>query len=314
MVRDLFMPRSSFVILAKAGIHPDLPSLRSIPASAGMTSKEASSSRKRVVHASQFMAFAVALLVASTAVRAQTTQFAFDPTKMPVGEVFHYEKSTIDGQQSTRVSVYVLDRERIESLKWENRATSATLVQARMDWPRFSIREFKSWQLERGVPPELKGTLEANHDGTKLDVSFIEGRTVKISRWPWHSYDFDFVSLGLTLPHLRNPEADVIFWRTDVVFVGEGMDFAEVGGIRLHFEANELRNDRELRRYSIGGAGLEHRYGKLWTDVRSGNMVEYQIPVGDEPGYRDVHVRLDRTETMSPSQWESFKRAMIGER
>jgi hypothetical protein len=43
-------------------------------------------------------------------------------------------------------------------------------------------------------------------------------------------------------------------------------------------------------------------------------MAEYQIPVGDEPGYPDVHVQLDRVETMSTSQWASFKRTKIGER
>jgi hypothetical protein len=259
-------------------------------------------------------AFGAFLFAASAMVQAQTTQFAYDSAKISVGEVLHYEKSAIDGAKPTRVSVYIQNRDSIESLKWDDKSTSATLVQARMDWQRFSVREFKSWQLEHGVPPRLEGTLEASRDGTQLDVSFVDGGQVKIARWPWHSYDFDFVSLGLTLPHLIDPEADFIFWRTDVVFAGEGMDFAEIGGVRMHFEAEELRDDRKVRRYAIGGAGLGHQYGKLWTDVRSGAMVEYQIPIGDEPGYRDVRVRLERTETMSPSQWESFKRAKIGVR
>ena len=256
---------------------------------------------------------AIVMLAVSAAVAAQTTQFELDPPKIPVGKVFHYKKSTLAGAKPTDVSVYVVDREQIESLKSDARSESATLIQAWMDWQRFSVRELKSWHLVRGVAPELKGSLEANRDGTQVEVSFVEAGPVKINRWPWHSYDFDFVSLGLTLAHLRNPEADVIFWRTDVVFAGEGMTFAEVGGVRLHFEADEVRDGRELRRYSIGGAGLDHRYGKLWTDMRNGNMVEYQIPIGDEPGYPDVHVRLDRIETMTPSQWASFKRTKIGE-
>ena len=112
---------------------------------------------------------------------------------------------------------------------------------------------------------------------------------------------------------MRNPEADVIFWRTDVVFVGESTDFAELGGIRLHFEDDEMRNDRKLRRYTIGGAGLQHLYGKLWTDASSGLLVEYEIPVGDEPGYKDVRLRLEHTESMTLDEWVQFKQAKIGD-
>jgi hypothetical protein len=256
----------------------------------------------------------IALCTFMASASAQTTQFRFEPAKVPSGKVLHYKKSQIDGSRPTQVSVYVRDQERLESLKWDENATTATLVQARMDWPRFSVREFRSLHLEKGLPPELRGTLEANSNGTELKVSFVENKTITIRRWPWHSYDFDFASLGLTLPHLRNPEADVIFWRTDVVFAGEVIDFAEVGGIRLHFEANEARDAQQLRRYSIGGAGFEHRYGKLWTDASSGLLVEYRIPIGDEPGYKNVHLRLDRVETMSPAQWETFKRAKLGQR
>jgi hypothetical protein len=257
--------------------------------------------------------FAIALVAFSTNATAQTTQFKFEPTKVAAGQVLHYKKSNIDGSRATRVSVYVRDQERLESLKWDENATTATLVQARMDWSRFSVREFRSSHLERGVLPELRGILEANANGTELKVSFVKDKTIKIRRWPWHSYDFDFVSLGVTLPHLRNPEADLIFWRTDVVFAGSVTDFAEIGGIRLHFEAHESRDTQQLRRYSIGGAGLDHRYGTLWTDASSGLLVEYRIPIGDEPGYRDVHLRLERIEAMSPAQWEDFKRAKIGE-
>jgi hypothetical protein len=255
---------------------------------------------------------AIFALVATA--EAQTQLLQFNPAKVPQGKVLHYRKSNLDGSHLTNVSVYVIDEERLESLKWDLGATQATLVSARMDWKRFSVREFQSTHLERGKPPEQRATLTANADGTQLKVSFLNGRTVKVHHWPWHSYDFDFASLGLALAHLRDPRADLIFWRTDVVFIGEGTDFAEVGGIRLHFESMELRDRQQVRRYSIGGAGLEHRYGTLWTDATSGLMIEYQIPIGDEPGYKDVHLRLDRMQEMTRDQWEAFKKAKIGER
>jgi hypothetical protein len=245
---------------------------------------------------------------------AQTSQLRFDASKVPQGTAMHYKKSALDGSHPTHISVYVVDGEHLESLQWDDDAPVATLVKARMDWRRFSVREFQSLRLERGKPPESLATLEANAGGTQLKVSFLPGKTVTINHWPWHSYDFDFVSLGLVLPHLHNPEGDLIFWRTDVVFIGEGMDFAEVGGIRLHHEAMELHDSQQVRRYSIGGAGLEHRYGTLWTDARTGLLIEYQIPLGDEPGFKDVRLRLESDEKMTAAQWDAFKKTKIGER
>lgn len=259
----------------------------------------------------------VAIFVASIAfgasAAAQTTQFKFEPGRVPVGMAMHYHKSNLDGSRATRISVYVADREQLEALKWDE-GTSATLVQARMDWLRFSVCEFRAWHLQRGAQPELRATLDASADGSEIKTSFGGSEPLKIDRWPWHSYDFDFASLGLTLPHLRDPEADVIFWRADVVAVGHEQRFTSLGGVRLHFEAPDVRHGRQARRYSIGGAGLQHLYGKLWTDASSGLLIEYEIPVGDEPGYQDVRLRLESMEPMTPPEWALFKKLRIGER
>ena len=259
--------------------------------------------------------FAIAAFVSAVtgSAHAQVSQLRFDASKVPQGTVMHYQKSQLDGSNAAHVSVYMIDGESLESLKWEEGSTVATLVKARMDWRRFSVREFHSYRLEKGKVPELRGTLEATANGTQVKVSFLKDKVVRITHWPWHSYDFDFASLGLILPQLRNPAEDLIFWRTDVVFVGEGMDFAEVGGIRLHLEAMELRDSQQVRRYSIGGAGLQHRYGKLWTNT-AGGLIEYQIPVGDEPGYENVRLLLERSQPLTPEQWEAFKLTKIGER
>jgi len=42
------------------------------------------------------------------------------------------------------------------------------------------------------------------------------------------------------------------------------------------------------------------------------NRVPHQIPIGDEPGYKDVHLRLDRSEQIRPAEWEAFKKAKVG--
>ena len=252
-----------------------------------------------------------ALALGATA-QAQVSLFNYDAAKVPQGKVLHYRKSMLDGTRATNISIYVVDRERLESLKWDPGTSEATLVKARMDWKQFSVRNFESIHLERGQPPHSRATLSASADGKQLNVSFAN-TPVKITHWPWHSYDFDFASLNLTLPHLRDPHSDLIFWRTDVVFAGENMSFNEIGGVRMHFEAMELRDEQQVRRYSIGGAGLEYRYGTLWTNVATGLIREYQLPVGDEPGFKDVRLVLERIQPMTATEWEDFKKASVGE-
>jgi hypothetical protein len=81
----------------------------------------------------------------------------------------------------------------------------------------------------------------------------------------------------------------------------------------LRFAGREQRAGVPSRRYTIGGPGLEHATGMLWTDARTGWKLEYQLPVPDEPGFRDGRLRLERTETMTATEWAAYKRKHVGE-
>jgi hypothetical protein len=89
---------------------------------------------------------------------------------------------------------------------------------------------------------------------------------------------------------------------------------AELGEMRLQFERSENHAGKTARRYSLSGAGLQDAKGTWWADHRTGLLVEYEIPVGDEPGYDSVRMKLSRTQKMSAKRWEEFKRAAVGTR
>src|SRR5262249_10803826 len=150
----------------------------------------------------------------------QVSAFRHDPARVPVGRVYEYLKSNRDGSRPGRVSLYVAAPDRLESLKWEPDDETATLVVAILDWSRFSVARFENWQLRRGRPDVKRPSLETDRDGSGLRVSPLPGRRVAVRAWPWHSYDFDFASLGITLAHLREPERPVTFERIDFTFVG----------------------------------------------------------------------------------------------
>jgi hypothetical protein len=248
------------------------------------------------------------LLFAPLPAWAQFESYRFAPDRVPVGQVFHYLKSQRDGSHATRVSVYLPSVDRVESLKWDQGGDQATLVVATLDWERFSVSGFEAWGLARGSEPELRATLRAQAD--QLHISFVD-QPVRISHWPWHSYDFDFTSLTLTLPHRLDPTRDLDFWRTDFVY-GDPPAFAELGPLTLRYQGKQRRHGKPAWRYSLGGPGLEGKAGSWWVDRNSGLTLEYELPVGDEPGYADVRFRLESSAAMTPAQWRAFKLASVG--
>jgi hypothetical protein len=250
---------------------------------------------------------ACGLLVGPSAV-AQLSAYGFKSGKVPLGRIFHYEKSNLDGSHLARISVYVAAVDRMEALKWDQGSDQATLVQAQMDWSKFSVRRFEAWHLSRMSAPEQRVTADVN--GDVLSMSLMD-HPVMIEHWPWHSYDFDFTSLNFTLPHLRNSRGDLLFWRTDFVY-STPPAVAEIGEMHLRFESAEYRAGKAVWRYSIGGAGLQNTTGTWWADRRTGLLVEYEIPVGDEPGYDNVRLKFLSAQRMSPRRWEGFKRAAVG--
>jgi hypothetical protein len=231
----------------------------------------------------------------------------FQASQVPVGRVFHFIKSNRDGTHAVQISVFVAAQDRLEALKWERGGEEATLVVAHMDWSRFSVRHFDASHLTRGAAPELRATLAVS--GDQLSMSLMDA-PITLHHWPWHSFDFDFTSLNMTLPHLRDPHGGLTFWRTDFVY-SDPPAVAELGEVRLEFEAGEVRDGKRVRRYSIGGAGLGNTRGTWWADRRTGLLVEFEIPVGDEPGYTDVRMKATGSEKMSASGWEDFKRRSV---
>ena len=250
------------------------------------------------------------LLMCAQPACAQLEAYRFDAARVPAGRVFHYLKSQRDGSHEARISVYMASVDHIEALKWDQGGDEATLIIGVMDWSRFSINHFQGWHLARGATPQARVTLDVVDD--RLSMSLMS-EPLRIAHWPWHSYDFDFTSLNLTLPHLVAPQGTLVFWRTDFVYA-DPPRVAELGELTLRFEKRERRQGRSVRRYSLGGAGLQDATGTWWSDAREGWLVEFELPIGDEPGYRDVRMTLDSTRKISAAEWESFKRGAIGER
>ena len=89
------------------------------------------------MHPAFRLAALLAALACTAPAPAQISALRFDATKVPVGTVFHLDKSNLDGTHAGHISYYVAQIDRVEALKWDRGGDEATLVIAQIDWTRF---------------------------------------------------------------------------------------------------------------------------------------------------------------------------------
>lgn len=236
----------------------------------------------------------------------------FDPAKVPVGRVFHYLKSNVDGTHPARIHVYVRSATVVESLKADEGETEATLVLAEMNWDRFSVRRFESGRVNAAGGRTVRATLAQEGDTDRYVMKLDDMvRVSTVAQWPWHSYDFDFASLGLTLPHLVQPERPHTFGRSDFIQDGGPPRFGDLGAVTLTYLGDEPRQNVPCRKYRIDGPGLQDKGGLLWADKAVSHIVEFEIAIPDEPAFTSVHLALESVETMTAEQWGAFIRKTL---
>lgn len=231
----------------------------------------------------------------------------FDPARVPVGRVFHYLKSNMDGTHPARIHVYVRTQTTVESFKADEGETEATIVLAEMNWTRFSVRRFESARVNAAGVRTVRATLtqEGETDAYVLKVGDTMA-TATVAQWPWHSYDFDFAGLGLTLPHLVDPARPHTFGRSDFIQDGGPPRFGDLGAVTLTYLGEQRRRDAACRKYRIDGPGLQNKGGLLWADTAGGHIVEFEIAIPDEPGFTSGRLVLESIEPMTSEQWAAF--------
>ena len=76
--------------------------------------------------------------------------------------------------------------------------------------------------------------------------------------------------------------------------------------------SDEERQAVTCRKYRIDGAGLDHRGGSLWVSKAGEHFVEVEIDLPDEPGFKDVRLRLEKIERLDEQAWNKFVEAHLG--
>ncbi len=257
-----------------------------------------------------FLGWLMALMATAPA---QPGKFSLPAHFRDLGTVYTYQKSNWDGSHSSTIFLYVADSGRLESFKWSKGDERATLVTAFFDWTTATVKKFQNHQVFRDGSRRLVAELAVT-EPRKVILQLADNRdSMTLASELWHSYDFDFASLGFAWRALKNKREAFSFHIADVAMVRQKPVFVNKGEVQVAFEGEEKTGGSSLLKYSINGPGLENRGGHIWVNA-SGFMIEkYRIDLPDEEGFVNGQLVLEKTGKFSPEQWQRFLAARMKE-
>ncbi len=248
--------------------------------------------------------------VAYRSVSTSVDKFKYQPDRIPVGTVYHYTKSNIDGSYPVSVSLYLASRDYFEVFKMYPNASATTLVTADMDWASFSPRKMTSYDVHAGGDRTLviEGALTPadRYDFNVANLLWVKGKqtSAPVGHYPVHNYNFDLASLNVSFRHLIDPTQDfeigIQMPRFDFVHLGQ-MEY--LGTVRIHYLADEACHATQCRKYSISGEALGNQPGTLLVNKAGGYFEKVEIPVRDNPAWKDFKLELSGIDQMSEEAW-----------
>lgn len=254
----------------------------------------------------------VILALSAAPAAAQTSAFAHDPARVPLGTTYTYVKSNLDGSQAIRVVLRLAAADRLEVLKLEPENGAAAWVVARMDWASASADSLASAVLFPDGTRREQASLGLDPATRRVTVEvFGIGDTLTVATLPVHIYNFDFLSLAAALPHLADPDAAFTIGIMNPTFQQEPPVLAYEGEVRIEPAGRDERGDVAARRYRVTGEGMAGAEAWIWTALDDGRLLAIESPVPDNPGWGSFRLELESTTSMDDAQWAAFVAAEV---
>lgn len=222
-------------------------------------------------------------------------------------KVFIYEKSNWDGSNKGKIAVYYEEAHKIESFKWHEGNQEATIVRAWLDSLNHTVTRFEAYRVNDRGQENLSATLQALPTGS-LEVRFGDfHQEFNDPPKQWHSYDFDFASLGYAYRWLRTKGFSHTFHIVDIDLKKSPPELADFGRVTMNFHGEEKIGNHTVSVYRIDGEGLDHRGGTIRFDKDLGYLHSFEIEKPDEPGYTNGKLLLKSVTKMDTLEWADFK-------
>jgi hypothetical protein len=253
----------------------------------------------------KFTTILLYLLSITLITSAQVSKFTFPKTFNDTGTVYTYRKSNWDGSHASTIFLYVKDRNRLESFKYTEGDEYATLVSATINWKTYTVKDFRNDRIFKNGERKLIAQLQHIDSIIYFDVMGFKD-SMTLNNPFWHSYDFDFASLGFTWRALKDPFQNFNFHIADAGSLNDKIAFIDKGQVTVKFRGDDIINGRKFWKYSIDGKGLQHKGGSIWINPTTFMIEQYKIELPDEESFVNGMLRLLSHEKMSKETWDKF--------
>ena len=127
---------------------------------------------------------------------AQQDKFAQPINIDDVNTLYTYQKSNWGGSNASQVFLYIKDINQLESFKWNEGESWSTLVSAAFDWNKFVVNKIQNHRIDTHGNKTLVAELNLESaNKIKFQIGDFQDSMILVDPF-WHSYDFDFVSIG----------------------------------------------------------------------------------------------------------------------
>lgn len=246
-------------------------------------------------------------LVNALSLNAQQDKFKHPGTIHDVQVLYTFQKSNWDVSNASQVFLYIKDTNHLESFKWSEGDKSSSLVSAEFNWNEFVVNKIQNHRIDNKGNKTLVAELNLEA-AKKIKFQIGDFRDSMILSDPfWHSYDFDFASIGFAWRALKNKKGSFSFLISDAAFINNKPGFENKGKVEVDYLEEEWVNGKQLLKYKIDGPGLQNKGGFIWVNPGKNYMIElFRIEHPDEEGFKNGQLKLLKTERISPAEWENF--------
>lgn len=238
--------------------------------------------------------------------------YQFQASRVPVGAVYHYIKSNIDGSTPERLSLYIADETTLEAYRWrEPRPQTTSYVKATMDWGRLSAIRLESHRKQRWGVDQLNAVAEYTPITKTMAIEFADKtrHTVSIEHVPFHFYQFDLASLNVTFRQLIDPTKPFQIGLVNPTFAETGAALEYRGAATITYEKDETHNEFPCRRYRIEGPGVKNQGGTIWVERSEGHIIDLEIKLPNHPDWTSFKLKFVGKEMMQPQDWAAFMKS-----
>ncbi|NIB38446.1 hypothetical protein HBA55_02555 [Pseudomaricurvus alkylphenolicus] len=232
-------------------------------------------------------------------------QFEFQPTRIQVGTVYHFTISNRDKSYIKNIALYVADENKLESFKMYPGADHTVVVEAEMDWEKFSIKSVNQIEISKELVRTETLRMALKEEPSYLYVyggSRIPRGEYMPGYFPATNHGFDFSDLNFAFRHLRDPRSDVEVGVAAPVPPGK---LAYTGNMKMLYVGEESYKGRSCYRYSISGRGVGGRTGYLLVNQRGGHFEYMELDANYHPKFDYFRYELSSVSQMTREQWDS---------